>query len=80
MNRLLDRILAFLSEHRSLALPAALLGMVVVLVAPLSPLVMDVLVVLNFALAALVLVRAATLRFILNNYVIHYAIFNIRLN
>ncbi|RLS46198.1 MAG: flagellar biosynthesis protein FlhA [Planctomycetota bacterium] len=62
MNRLLDRILAFLSEHRSLALPAALLGMVVVLVAPLSPLVMDVLVVLNFALAALVLVRAATLR------------------
>ena len=62
MNRLFDRLLAFLSEHRSMALPAALLGMVVVLVAPLSPLVMDVLVVLNFALAALVLVRAATLR------------------
>ena len=45
-----------------MALPGAMLGLVVVLVAPLSPLAMDVLVALNFALAALVLVRASTLR------------------
>lgn len=62
MDRLLDRSLAFVSEYRALALPAAMLGLVLVLVVPLSPLAMDVLVTLNFALAALVLVRASTLR------------------
>jgi flagellar biosynthesis protein FlhA len=60
--RLLDRSLAVLSGHRSLVLPAAMLGLVAVLVVPLSPTAMDVLVALNFALAALVLVRASTLR------------------
>ncbi|NBQ16588.1 MAG: EscV/YscV/HrcV family type III secretion system export apparatus protein, partial [Proteobacteria bacterium] len=62
MDRLLDRSLALVSEYRALALPAAMLGLVLVLVVPLSPLAMDVLVTLNFALAALVLVRASTLR------------------
>jgi flagellar biosynthesis protein FlhA len=39
-----------------------MLGMLAVLVVPLTPWVMDALVALNFALAALVMVRAASLR------------------
>lgn len=58
----LDDGLSFVSRHRTALLPAAMLGMVAVLVAPLNALAMDVLVALNFALAALVLVRASTLR------------------
>ena len=62
MDRLLDRPLAAIAANRTLLVPAAMLGLVAVLVAPLTPLAMDVLVALNFALAALVLVRASTLR------------------
>lgn len=58
----LDEGLSFVARHRTALLPAAMLGMVVVLVVPLNPVAMDLLVALNFALAALVLVRASTLR------------------
>ena len=62
MERLLDRPIAAIAANRSLLVPAAMLGLVAVLVAPLPPVAMDVLVAINFALAALVLVRASTLR------------------
>ena len=62
MDVLLDRMLRFVGEHRAFVVPAAMLGLVVVLVAPLTPFAMDVLVAVNLALAALVLVRASTLR------------------
>lgn len=58
----LDASLSFVARNRGAVLPAAMLGMVVVLVAPLNAFAMDLLVALNFALAALVLVRASTMR------------------
>jgi flagellar biosynthesis protein FlhA len=62
MASLPDRIASFVSEHRAFALPAALLGMLVVLLVPMGPGAMDALVAANFALAALILVRASSLR------------------
>ncbi|MFM9145210.1 MAG: FHIPEP family type III secretion protein, partial [Phycisphaerales bacterium] len=62
MASLPDRIASFVAEHRAFALPAALLGMLVVLLVPMGPSAMDALVALNFALAALILVRASSLR------------------
>jgi flagellar biosynthesis protein FlhA len=62
MASLPDRIASFVAEHRAFALPAALLGMLVVLLVPMGPSAMDALVAVNFALAALVLVRASSLR------------------
>ena len=62
MASLPDRIASFVSEHRAFALPAAFLGMLVVLLVPMGPGAMDALVALNFALAALILVRASSLR------------------
>ncbi len=62
MSGLPDRVMDSIARHRALVVPAALLGMVAVLIAPLTPFAMDVLIALNFAMAALVLVRAATLR------------------
>ncbi len=62
MDVLLDRLTAWLAKHRAVAVPAALLGMVGVLLVPMGPSAMDALVAINFALAVLVLVRAAGVR------------------
>ena len=62
MASLPDRVASFVAEHRAFALPAALLGMLVVLLVPMGPSAMDALVAINFALAALILVRASSLR------------------
>jgi flagellar biosynthesis protein FlhA len=62
MDRLHERWKAVLAGNRTLLVPAAMLGLVAVLVVPIAPAAMDALVALNFALAALVLVRASTLR------------------
>ena len=62
MDGPLDRALRAVSSNRTLLVPGAMLGMVAVLVVPIAPAAMDALVALNFALAALVLVRASTLR------------------
>ena len=59
---LLDRSLLWLKAYRTFLVPVAMLAMVMVLVVPLPPGVMDAIIALNFALAALVLVRAASLR------------------
>lgn len=58
----LDRSLLWLKQYRTFLVPVAMLAMVMVLVVPLPPGVMDAIIALNFALAALVLVRAASLR------------------
>jgi flagellar biosynthesis protein FlhA len=62
MMTAVDGFLAWVKRHRTLLLPCALLAMVAVLVVPVPSMAMDLLVALNFTLAALVLVRAASMR------------------
>jgi len=57
-----DFALAWMKRHRTLLVPILLLALLAVLVVPIPSWMMDVLVALNFALAALVMVRAASVR------------------
>jgi len=51
----LERAMQFVARHRGLILPAAAAGMIFVVLVPLPPMLMDVLLAANIALAAVIL-------------------------
>ena len=51
----LPGILAQLSKYRALVVPLAFVGMIAVIVVPMSPIIMDLLIAANLALAAIIL-------------------------
>jgi len=55
-NFLNNRLFLTLHKHRSLIIPAGFIAMIMVLLIPIAPAVMDVLLMANLALAAIVLV------------------------